>query len=327
MPRIILTLLTICLLLIVAVANRHWLLVQIMSLAPVELTVSKQDEGPNAIWYDDYYTIEWLDDRTVAIGEPLYYQQNINYLILGDERAILFDAGAGFRRIEPVVDSLTDKPLTFVPSHFHYDHLGNDLPFEQIAVADLPHVSERTIDGSLTLKWHEHLGAAEGYETPTFTVSEWLKPGDTINLGNRTLQVVYTPGHTNDSISLYDPEADFLFSGDFIYQGDLFAFLPNSSLAEYAQGSDNVLLSITEQTKIFAAHRLSAPGTPVLKMSDVTALKDTLSKIEEGTLEATGFYPVSYPISESSNLIAEPPLLQNWDITYPDLSLSAPTRE
>ncbi len=324
MTRLLVVLLILSLIIAATIANRHWVMIQLMALAPIELTVDKQEEGPNVRWHDDYYTLEWLDDRTIAIGEPIYYQQNINYLILGDDRAILFDAGAGFRSILPVVQSLTDKPLTFVPSHFHYDHLGDGLPFDHIAVVDLPHISNRSDDGSVTLKWHEHLGAAEGYATPTFKVSEWLKPGSTIDLGNRAIQVIFTPGHTNDSISLFDGGANFLFSGDFIYQGDIFAFLPNSSLAEYEQGSDNVLARINEQTKIFAAHRVSAPGTPILRFKDVAALKATLRGIEEGTIEASGIYPVTYPISESVDLIAEPPFLQNWEITYPELSTPNP---
>ena len=65
-----------------------------------------KDEGDEVRWFDDYYTIQKIDERTFAIGEPRYYQLNFNYLIIGDTRAVIFDAGTGqrdIRRVEKVL--------------------------------------------------------------------------------------------------------------------------------------------------------------------------------------------------------------------------------
>ena len=320
MQKFLVSALVIAVLLTITVNSRFSIVATLLAWSAPSPLVARQDEGSDVTWHDDYYTLEWLDSRTIAIAEPLYYQQNINYLILGDERAILFDAGPGLRRIQPVVNALTDKPVTFVPSHLHYDHLGDGLPFERIALIDLPHLSNRMKDNELTLQWHEHLGSLEGYAIPTFEISEWLSPGDLIDLGGRQLTVIYTPGHTNDSISLYDPDADFLFTGDFIYQGELFAFLPNSSLGDYEQGSQNVMKQISANTRIYGAHRLHPPGVPVLNKQDIGDLRTTLGAIRKGTVQHSGVYPVTYPINDSTNLMAEPWPLQNWDVTYPELS-------
>ena len=48
-------------------------------------------------WFDDYFVVETVDPTTFAIGEPRYYQGNYSYLILGAQRAVLFDAGTGQR--------------------------------------------------------------------------------------------------------------------------------------------------------------------------------------------------------------------------------------
>ena len=133
-----------------------------------------QNEGPSVVWFDDYYTLQSIDERTFAIGETRYFQQNFNYLIVGEERAILFDAGTGARDIREVANSLTSVPLTFVPSHLHYDHVGNGVDFERVALVDLPHLKNRAVNDQLSLQRFEHLGEGEGYQTPTLSIHEWL---------------------------------------------------------------------------------------------------------------------------------------------------------
>ena len=96
------------------------------------------DEGPGVLWLADYFTIELVAPDTYAIGEPRYWQQNYSYLIIGSDSALLFDAGPGVRDMRATAQSLTDKPITLLPSHFHYDHVGNNNTFDTIAVVDLP---------------------------------------------------------------------------------------------------------------------------------------------------------------------------------------------
>lgn len=275
------------------------------------------DEGPGVRWVDDYFIVQVIDPRTFAIGEPRYHQQNFNYLIAGSERAILFDAGPGYRDIRPVAEALTALPITFVPSHFHFDHVGNEIRFERAAVADLPHLRARATGNRLQLEWYEHLGSAEGYAAPVLQVDEWLQPGSVIDLGGRELRVLFTPGHTDDSISLLDETSGFLFSGDFIYPGPLYAFLPNSSLGDYLQGTDTVLAAAAE-ARVFGAHRDAPPGAPEQSLADVHDLQVALHAIRAGTLDGRGFYPVTYLVSPTMQLLAEPAWLQNWEARYPE---------
>lgn len=283
------------------------------------------DEGSDARWFDDYFIVQAIDPRTFAIGEPRYHQQNFNYLIAGSERAILFDAGAGLRDIRPVVAALTDKPVTFVPSHFHFDHVGNEVTFERVAVADLPQLRAREDGGRLQLEWREHLGSSEGYAAPVLAVDEWLEPGGQIDLGGRTLRVLFTPGHTDDSISLLDESAGYLFSGDFIYPGPLYAFLPNSNMGDYLQGARTVLAAV-EEARVFGAHRDYPPGVPEQSLDDVRDLQRALEALRAGTLDGEGFYPVYYFVSPTMELLAEPAWLQDWDARYPQLGLDSEIR-
>ena len=47
-------------------------------LEPPAALAEAGDEGPLVSWFDDYFTVEFIDSQTVAIGEPRYAQQNYN---------------------------------------------------------------------------------------------------------------------------------------------------------------------------------------------------------------------------------------------------------
>lgn len=250
-------------------------------------------------WFDDYFVVETLDADTFAIGEPRYYQGNHSYLIRGEQRAILFDAGSGLRDIVPVVRSLTSLPVTVIASHLHFDHVGALGRFERTAVLDDVELRARAADSQLTLARYEFLGFADRLATPTFRVDEWWAPGSTVDLGGRSLCVIATPGHTPTSVSLHDSERNQLFVGDFIYPGTLYGFLPGASRSAYRR-TTRMLLSITDpSTRIYTAHMGDKLAIPVLEVEDLHALERTLTLIEQGELSSTGFYPRRFPVRGS----------------------------
>jgi glyoxylase-like metal-dependent hydrolase (beta-lactamase superfamily II) len=282
------------------------------ALLPAPELAQATDQGPTARWVDDYYTVEALDERTFAIGEPRYAQRNFSYLIVGSERAVLFDAGPGVRDIRPIAESLTDRPITFIPSHFHFDHLGDGISFSSIAVVDLPYLRERADDDQLALTHPEHLGFAEGFALPTLRVTEWIAPGETISLGDRSLLVIHTPGHTPDSISLVETATGLIFSGDFVYPGPLFAFLPGSAMGDYLEGAEAILHSAPNDPRILGAHRSELSGLPELTLGDVEDLETLLEGIRMRTISGEGVYPVIYEVNDQMTLWAEPRWLQRW---------------
>ena len=252
-------------------------------------------------WFDDYFVVETIDPTTFAIGEPRYYQGNDSYLILGAQRAILFDAGTGLRDIVPVVRSLTNLPVTVIPSHLHFDHVGALGRFDRTALLDDRSLRARLRDSRLTLRRYEFLGFADRLPTPTFRVDEWWAPDSTIDLGARRLRVLATPGHTPTSVSLYDEDRHQLFAGDFIYPGNLYAFLPGASRGAYLSTTKRLLSIIDPDTQIFAAHMADPPApvrAPVLQVSDLRALEKALTSINDGDLPSRGFYPRIFPVQD-----------------------------
>lgn len=293
--------------------QRHLLIFSPWSSGEAPPLLAMPDEiAPGSYWYDDYFLVEPIDSTTFAIAEPRYPQLNYSYLILGEERAILFDAGPGFRDIRPVTRSLTDLPLTFIPSHFHFDHIGNEITFENVAVVDLPYLRSRATNNFLTLTWQEHLGSGEGYAIPVLEIDEWLAPDSVIDVGGRQLQVLHTPGHTTDSVSLLDLASGAIFSGDFLYPGNLYAFLPTSHMGEYLAGTDTVLAAAADDVILYGAHRGPEPVIPQLNKQDVEDLRSALIRIHDGDLDGIGTYPVSFPVNERLSILAEPRWVQSW---------------
>jgi glyoxylase-like metal-dependent hydrolase (beta-lactamase superfamily II) len=253
---------------------------------------------------DDYFAVEDLGEGTFAIGEPRYYQQNYSYLIAGSTRAILFDSGSGTRDISGVVRSLTKLPVTVIVSHLHFDHLGGITPFERVAMIDLPETRADVSGSVLTAKRYEYMGFVDGRAAPPVRVAEWLAPGSIIDLGGRSLRVLWTPGHTPTSVALFDAQTKRLFIGDFIYPTTLYAFLPGASLSTY-QATAKALETLPADTVLWTAHccrRNEGVSAPWLSMQDLQDLDTVLTTVRAGKGRAKGFYPRVFPVNGEMTL-------------------------
>lgn len=254
---------------------------------------------------DDYFAVQDLGDHVYAIGEPRYYQANYSYLIIGARRALLFDAGSGTRDMRPVVARLTSLPVTILPSHLHYDHLAGIGPQDRVALVDLPSTRRRVAHGRFRAGRYEFLGMFDGLAAPSFPVAEWIEPGAEIDLGGRSLRLLSTPGHTPQSVSLYDRKAHRLFTGDFIYPTMLYAFLPGVSLTEYRRTTRDLLAKLPADTRLWTAHCCRREGgfaAPWLDMSDLSDLDRALHRIDEGTSDAVGFFPRRYRVNAQMDI-------------------------
>ena len=268
----------------------------------VPVTLPKPQAPLTGRWVGDYFVVQPIDPSTYAIGEPRYYQGNYSYLILGTQRAVLFDAGTGLRDIVPLVRSLTSLPVTVIPSHLHFDHVGALGRLDRTAVLDAPALRARARESRLALRRYEFLGFADRLPDKEFRVDEWWPADSTVDLGGRSVRVLATPGHTATSVSLYDADRRQLFAGDFLYPGELYAFLPGASRSAYLASTQRLLAIIDPATQIFAAHMEDpqlAVTAPIMGVEDLRALQGAFEAIAAGRLASEGFYPRVFPIRGS----------------------------
>jgi glyoxylase-like metal-dependent hydrolase (beta-lactamase superfamily II) len=165
---------------------------------------------------------------------------------------------------------LTNLPVTAMPSHLHFDHVGGLRFFGQVALPDVAGLRARTSDGHLQLGRFEFLGLIEGMKPPALSVTQWLKPGSEIDLGNRTLKVLAAPGHTDNSTVLLDEQTGNLFTGDTIYPGHVWDYLPGTDLRALRK----TVISMRAQTRagahLFGGHGCNDQG-PGLRIPQLDA--------------------------------------------------------
>lgn len=126
---------------------------------------------------------------------------------------------------ETILAAVRDSNLTIrriIATHGHIDHiLAAQAVCEATGAPFAMHEGDRSlVEGLLDIarRW---LGVAA---TPP-TVDRWLEAGDTIGIDGFQLHVLYTPGHSWGSISLYwappPGEAGIVFSGDALFAGGI----------------------------------------------------------------------------------------------------------
>jgi glyoxylase-like metal-dependent hydrolase (beta-lactamase superfamily II) len=87
----------------------------------------------------DWFVVYRVSEGVFALVEPYQFQEAISYLIVGRERALMFDTGIGLVPIRPVVEQLTRLPVEVLNSHTHFDHVGGNAEFDRILALDTPY--------------------------------------------------------------------------------------------------------------------------------------------------------------------------------------------
>ena len=260
--------------------------------------------GEEEIWFDDWFTLTRLDEQSIAIGEPRYWQRNYNYLLLGNKRAILFDTGAGVRNIKPVVESLTQLPITVVSSHPHYDHIGNNYRFEHIAWLDVEALRSDVEDDVFQPSF---LRGFTIRRIPEFPISEWWRAEQEIDLGDRKIKAFHIPGHESGSVALLDSARQQLFTGDFIYPGWLVAFAPTSNMTDYVSSVRYLLAHTNGDEKLYGAHSVPEHPSPGLPYSALIDLEQALVSINSGNLDPVSRFPIRiYPVNKDMEIYLPP---------------------
>lgn len=234
------------------------------------------------------FVVHKLSDNLYAIGEPTYYQANYSYLIIGNDKALMLDAGAEQKEdITKVVKSITQKPLSVLPSHLHFDHIAGLHNFDSIYLLDTEFTRKfKQDDGLYHVPESVYLGDFDKFVLEPFKVSRLVKPNEVIDLGGVKLKLLSMPGHTQDEVALYDEKNNVLLSGDHLYPSSLFV----GNMKDYVASVSATLNVINKDTAIYGAHAGSDPNlVPKLTYEEIVLIRDKLKAAEDKTAKPDPF--------------------------------------
>ncbi len=234
----------------------------------------------------DWFAVQRLEEGVFLIGEPMHVN---SYLIVGSTRAVLFDTGMGIENIRSRVEAITELPILVVNSHYHFDHVGGNHLFDAVAIHEegaaplkqgppaewFPRYLEfatelmakytdfRAIDAD----WFQVLGhemqmrplpedlAHRGWRTLPTVPTRLLQDGDTLDLGDRVLTVLHTPGHSRDCVCLFDSSRRLLFTGDTVDTGPIYVHFEDSDVDAFATSVTRLATDIVPHIdRVFSAH-------------------------------------------------------------------------
>jgi glyoxylase-like metal-dependent hydrolase (beta-lactamase superfamily II) len=241
--------------------------------------------------HSDWFEVYRIRPGVLAIYEPHQYEEVISYLIVGSKRALLFDTGIGVGDMRALVAQLTRLPITVLNSHTHFDHIGDNWQFADVLGLDTPYTRanqagathQQLTDVLQPERVCGHLPAGfdpATYKIPPFHIQRFVKDGEVIDLGDRRLEVIATPGHTPDSLCLLDRRNKLLFTGDTFYAGPIFLYVPETNAQDYRRSITRLAALVPELDLLLPSHNF-----PEAKPEMLVLLSQSLQQIESGSVQ------------------------------------------
>lgn len=197
---------------------------------------------------------EWYGAHPLGDGVTRIHERHVAHWlrcniwhVKGRDRDLIIDTGLGLRPLTEAVASLSERPVTAIMTHSHFDHAGGLHQFarrcghaHEAAIIAAPTDANTVADsGFLIAETFAALPFAgfdhRHYHVKPAALTDHLDEGDVIDLGDRVFRVLHLPGHSPGSIALFEVETGLFFSGDVVYDGALIDDLYHSDAQVLAE--------------------------------------------------------------------------------------------
>jgi glyoxylase-like metal-dependent hydrolase (beta-lactamase superfamily II) len=157
--------------------------------------------------------VQKIKNRGVLFTYTASSEWDLNiHLIMGDKYNYIIDTGLGSLSIAPIMEYIksNNKPIIVINTHYHWDHIWGNGSFKDCII-----ISHKLCRETIESKWDEMMqknkkycdGQVEKYLPNLVFDKELYFPEDRI-------RIIYTPGHTMDSISVIDEKEKVVNAGD-----------------------------------------------------------------------------------------------------------------
>ena len=106
------------------------------------------------------------------------------YILSKDNKCLVIDPGDEYNKIKEAIGN--NEVVGVIITHYHFDHIGALSYFDKDLVLDKNNLEEKEY-----------------------------------NIDCFNFKVIYTPGHKEDSITIYFEKEQIMFTGDFIFKGTI----------------------------------------------------------------------------------------------------------
>ncbi len=233
---------------------------------------------------NDWFTIDKIDKDTYIISEYRHWEETHCYLLNGCDRSLLIDTGLGICNIYEEVRKLTDKLVTAVATHIHWDHIGGHKYFPNFYA----HSEELNwLNGEFPLSMDtvrnmviHRCDLPDGFDVNSYEIFQGmptrvLADGDVIDIGGREIEVFHTPGHSPGHLCFYERKTGYLFTGDLVYKDVLFAYYPSTDPEAYLVSLEKIAALPVQ--KVFPAHHSLDIQPEIL-----IRMRETFKELKEG---------------------------------------------
>jgi len=198
----------------------------------------------------------------VAVFTFNAFSENTYILYDDSKECIIIDPGCNSSDEEAILTGFIEAnsliPVTLLNTHCHIDHvLGNKFIADKYNLHLVAHEIEKIVLEAARIS--ADLYGIKYIDSPE--IHQFISEGEKLSFGNSELEVLFTPGHSPGSISLFHEESNQLIAGDVLFQGSIGRTdLPGGDFETLIRSIKDKIFPLGDEVIVYSGH---GPSTTI----------------------------------------------------------------